>query len=165
MVHGPTLEAVADEALRSLASLHAGTPHATRGTAPVLLVPRVLSPESCAAVLAYAASGTAVPTGVERTSDGGRRESIDRELKRRADRVVEDRDLAGELDALHHMRVMAKDEVDALLAGRKAAPVGELALVGNDSAFEPVMNREDAIVRRHGDELRDGRLEIGPVAV
>ena len=78
---------------------------------------------------------------------------------------VEDQRLAVELDALDHVRVMAEDEVDILLAGGEPAPIGELPLVGHDAAFKPVMDGENAVIGRHGGELVHGRLEVGTVAV
>ena len=78
---------------------------------------------------------------------------------------VEDQRLAVELHPLCHVWVVADDQVDALLLGGKPAPVGKLPVVGHDAAFEPVMDGEDAVVGRHGDELVHHRLEIGAIAV
>lgn len=63
------------------------------------------------------------------------------------------------------MRVVADDEVDLLLSRCKVAPILDLPIVGNDAAFEPVMDREDAVVGGERNELVHHGLEIGTVAV
>ena len=66
---------------------------------------------------------------------------------------IEDQRFPIDLHALHHMGVMAENEVDALGLGGEAPPVGKLPLVRHDTAFEPVMDGEDAVVRRHAGKL------------
>ncbi len=61
--------------------------------------------------------------------------------------------------------MVADDQVDPLLARGVTAPLRELALVRNDAALEPVMDREDAVVGRHRDELVHHGLEVGALAV
>ena len=78
---------------------------------------------------------------------------------------VEDQRLAVDLDALRDVRVMADDQVDALLARSEAAPVGELPIVGHDAALKPVMDRQDAVIGRQRGELVHQRLEIRALAV
>ena len=65
---------------------------------------------------------------------------------------VEDERLAGDLNAAHDMRVMADDEVDAVLLRGKAAEVGKLLGIGAHPAFLAIVDRQDAVVGRRGDE-------------
>jgi hypothetical protein len=53
---------------------------------------------------------------------------------------IKDQGLAIEFDALHHVGVVAEDQIDSLLLGGEGSPVGKLALVGRDAALEPVMD-------------------------
>src|SRR6266508_2354133 len=61
--------------------------------------------------------------------------------------------------------IVAEDQIDPLLLGGEGSPVGKLALVGHDAAFEPVMDREDAVVGLHLGKLFHHGFEIWAVTV
>jgi hypothetical protein len=63
--------------------------------APVLLMPRVLEPQLCAALIDDYRKGAPKLSGFAMTRDGRTVEQVDPELKRRRDVVIQREDLVG----------------------------------------------------------------------
>lgn len=74
--------------------------------APVLLLPNILEPETCQHLIEVWEKGGSTETGVERSQEGRRQESIDHEHKRRRDHVVMDRELLKQLTLTIGSRLM-----------------------------------------------------------
>ncbi|MDQ1709296.1 MAG: hypothetical protein QOG49_681, partial [Frankiaceae bacterium] len=76
-----------------------------RAQAPVLIVPRVVDPPTCAALVDQCRRHS-VETGVEKSRDGGRGDVLDAVVKRRRDVTVADPGQLHALSALIGKRVM-----------------------------------------------------------
>ena len=88
------------------AGIHRGPDTEVRDQAPVLFIPRVLDAQQQDRLIDLAEREGDVETGVERFSEGSRREVLDAGYKRRRDHTVRDRDLLGELSSVVGRRVM-----------------------------------------------------------
>ena len=88
------------------AGIHRGPDTEVRDQAPVLFIPRVLDAQQQDRLIDLAERAGDVETGVERFSEGSRREVLDAGYKRRRDHTVRDPDLLGELSSVVGRRVM-----------------------------------------------------------
>ncbi|MEP6528035.1 MAG: 2OG-Fe(II) oxygenase [Nocardioidaceae bacterium] len=88
------------------AGIHRGPDTEVRDQAPVLFISRVLDAEQQDRLIGLAEREGDVETGVERFSEGSRREVLDAGYKRRRDHTVRDLDLLGELSSVVGCRVM-----------------------------------------------------------
>lgn len=110
----PNLRVVAVHRIRGaelpLAKLFAGVrrpePFAVDFQAPVLLIPDVLEPARCKALVAAWSEGHRETTGVERSRSGRRVAEVTSEHKRRSDVTVRDPELMAELSRRIGRRVM-----------------------------------------------------------
>ncbi|MGA8513463.1 MAG: redoxin domain-containing protein [Burkholderiaceae bacterium] len=81
-------------------------PHAATPQAPVLVVPRVFSPELCAALIRYYQQHGGVDSGFMRDINGQTTTVIDHGFKRRGDRMIEDPPLQGACVAALQRRLL-----------------------------------------------------------
>lgn len=92
---------------RQLAALPAPQPaHAAASQAPVLVVPRVFSPDLCAALINYYQQRGGVDSGFMRDINGQSTTVIDHAFKRRGDCMIEDPPLQSACVAALHARLL-----------------------------------------------------------
>jgi len=98
----------ADKLISAIRSLPAAKDHAAPGQelwAPVLMVPRVLSPRFCAHLIDLYRRGTAAPSGFMREIDGRTVPVMDTKFKRRCDVDIEDKETRDTLNRAISLRL------------------------------------------------------------
>ena len=105
-----SLQDAASTAHQIMALLNASLPQVDSlemtSQAPVLLIPNVLDPESCQALIQMWETQGHVATGVERSRQDRREDTISLDIKRRRDHVVMDQELLRHLVSTIGPRVM-----------------------------------------------------------
>ena len=105
LTDGGAVARAATELVRELAWLP-GAAREIATQAPLLVVPDVLSPEQCAALVQVWQDEGHQETGVEASARGGRTEQISEVMKRRTDHIVADPQRSREIAAMVGRRVM-----------------------------------------------------------
>jgi peroxiredoxin len=105
------------------ASLRQTDPLEMTGQAPVLLIPNVLDPQSCQALITLWETQGNVATGIEQSHHDRREDTIRPDIKRRRDHVVMDTELLRRLSSTIGRRVMPEPpRLKGALLLRQAAP-------------------------------------------